>query len=62
MSNCGSSHAWESRVKNSADQKSIQKTIMNERLSILQWEALAAEISNSINNLPLAIGNITGDP
>ena len=41
--------------------ESILKTIMNERLSILQWETLAAEISNSINNLPLAIGNITGD-
>ena len=34
---------------------------MKERLSILQWETLAAEISNSIDNLPLAIGNITGD-
>ena len=42
--------------------ESIQKTIMNERLSILQWEALAAQISNSINNLSLAIGNITGGP
>ena len=42
--------------------ESIQKTIMNERLSILQWEALAAQISNSINNLPIAIGNITSDP
>ena len=34
---------------------------MKERLSILQWETLAAEISNSINNIPLAIGKITGD-
>ena len=42
--------------------ESTQKRIMKERLSILQWKALAAEISNSINNLPLAIGNITGDP
>ena len=41
--------------------ESVQKTIKNERLSILQWETLAAEISNSIKNLPLAIGNITGD-
>ena len=38
-----------------------KKKIMKERLSILQWETLAAEISNSIDNLPLAIGNITGD-
>ena len=42
--------------------ESTQKRIMKERLSVLQWKALAAEISNSINNLPLAIGNITGDP
>ena len=35
---------------------------MNERLSVLQWETLPAEISHSISNLPLAIGNITGDP
>ena len=41
--------------------ESIQKAIINEQLSILQWETLAAEISNSINNLPLAIGNLTGD-
>ena len=41
--------------------ESIQKTIINKRLSVLQWKPLAAEISNSIINLPLAIGNITGD-
>ena len=32
---------------------SIEKTLHNERLSILQWETVCAEISNSINNLPL---------
>ena len=41
--------------------ESFQKTIMNQRLSILEWETSAAEISNSINNLPLAIVNITGE-
>ena len=41
--------------------ESIQKTIMNEQLLILQRETLPAEISNSINNLSLATGNITGD-
>ena len=41
--------------------ESIQKTIMNERLLILQWETVAAEISTSINNLSLAIGSITSD-
>ena len=47
--------------KNRLIKESIQKTIINERLSILQWETLAAEISNSISNLSLAIGNITVD-
>ena len=56
------SNARESRAKNSADQRiNSKKKIMKERLSIFQWETLAAEISNSINNLPLTIGNITGD-
>ena len=29
----------------------------NERLSVIQWETLLASISNSINNLPLGLGN-----
>ena len=37
------------------------KTMSNERLSILQWETLAAEVANSINYLPLALGSITSD-
>ncbi|XP_066931129.1 uncharacterized protein [Clytia hemisphaerica] len=37
--------------------KSIDKTAGNQRLSILHWETLASTISNSINNLPLAVGN-----
>ena len=37
--------------------KSVHKTLMNKRLSIMQWETLAASISNSINNMPLALGN-----
>ena len=38
--------------------KSIEKSASNERLSLLHWETLAATISNTINNLPLAVGNI----
>ena len=41
--------------------KSITTTMSNNRLSILQWETLSASIANSINNLPLALGNIKGD-
>ena len=37
--------------------KSLSKNISNKRLSILQWETLCQQISNSINNLPIGIGN-----
>ena len=35
--------------------KSINKTVSNERLSLLQWETLGSTIANSINNMPLAL-------
>ena len=41
--------------------KSIEKTMLNERLSVIQWETCAVEIANRINDLPLAIGNIVSD-
>jgi len=37
---------------------SLEKTIQNERLSLLQWETITALISNTINNLPLAVRSI----
>ena len=37
------------------------RTVHFARLSVLEWETLCAEISNSINNLPIAIGNETKD-
>ena len=40
---------------------SLEKHLCKNRLSIMQWETLAAEISNCINNLPLALGNIVSD-
>ena len=40
-------------------QETISKSVHNHRLSVLQWETLCSEIGNSINNLPLAIGNET---
>ena len=36
---------------------SLSKSLMNDRLSIMQWETLSASISNTINNMPLALGN-----
>ena len=46
----------ESNVK-----ESLEKTISNQRLSVLQWETSAAEVWNAINDLPLALGNIVSD-
>ena len=37
---------------------SIIKSLQNERISLLQWEILASKIANTINDLPLALGNI----
>lgn len=37
---------------------SLEKKMSNNRLSIMQWETMAATIANSINNLPLALRNI----
>lgn len=40
---------------------SIEKTIINERLSASQRETLAAETCNTVNDLALAVGNIIRD-
>lgn len=40
---------------------SMEKNMHYERLSILQWETLAAEVANTINDLPLALGNVCGE-
>lgn len=37
--------------------KSIHKTLDNRRLSVMQWETLGLEIANSINNMPIGVGN-----
>ena len=38
---------------------SIERTLKNDRISILQWETIMQQISNSINNLPIGLGNKT---
>ena len=40
---------------------SLEKAVHNERLSIIQWETIAAQISNSINNMPIAIRGVKSD-
>ena len=42
-------------------QESFSKCNNNSRLSIIQWETLGNQVANSINNLPIAIGNIVED-
>ena len=39
----------------------IEKSMQNERLSMLQWETLVSQIANSINDLPLAVGSVISD-
>ena len=41
--------------------KSIEKTMLNEQLSVIQWETCEAEIANRINDLLLAMGNTVSD-
>ena len=41
--------------------RSLEKSLNNRRLTIMQWETITAEIANNINNLPLALGNIVSD-
>ena len=44
-----------------AVQESLEKTVHSARLSNIQWETLCAEIANSLNNMPIAIGNEVED-
>ena len=41
--------------------KSIAKSFEKERLSILQWETVASQIANCMNDLPLALGDDVSD-
>ena len=41
--------------------QSIEKELNNQRLSLIQWETLGSQIANSINNLPLGLGNKVAD-
>ena len=56
-------HNFNGKVEHKTCQikESLEKSVLNQRLSILQWETVAAEISNAINDLPLALGNLVRD-
>ena len=53
------SHYVHGKVERKIQQvkKSIDKTLQNERLSIIRWETLGQQIANSINNMPIGLGN-----
>ena len=44
-----------------AIRESIEKSMHNERLSVLQWETLTAQVSNSLNDMPIALTNAVTD-
>ena len=52
-------HYYHGKVERKIQQvkKSLSKMVCGERLSILQWETLGQQVSNSINNLPIGLGN-----
>ena len=58
-----SGHFMHGRVERKIKQikMSIEKLLCNQRLSLLQWETMAAQISNSINNLPIGLGSKVAD-
>ena len=41
--------------------KSVKLSVQNERLSVIQWETLMQQTSNSINNLPIGVKNKSED-
>ena len=49
----------EHRVKHV--KQSLEKTISNQRLSVLQWKTIQVEVSNAVNDLSLVLENIVSD-
>ena len=39
----------------------LEKSVLNQRLSVLQWETVGPEITNAINDLPSALGKLVSD-
>ena len=40
---------------------SINKSLSNQKLSVIQWETISSEIANSVNDLPLALHGVVAD-
>ena len=41
--------------------ESLEKSVFNQRLSVLQWETVGTQIANSINDLPISLGSVVAD-
>ena len=52
---------WKVERKIRSIRESLEKELNNQRLSLLQWETLGKQIANSLNNLPLGLGNKSAD-
>ena len=58
-----SGHYMHGRVERKIRQirSSLEKNLCHQRLSLLQWETIAAQISNSVNNLPIGLRGKVAD-
>jgi hypothetical protein len=58
-----SGHNMHGRVERKIKQikASIEKQLYNQRLSVIQWETMSAEIANSVNNLPIGLHSKVAD-
>ena len=41
--------------------ESLERSVVNERLSVLQWETVGTQIANSINDLPISLGSVVAE-
>ena len=58
-----SGHFMHGRVERKIKQikESLEKSLYNERLSVMQWETMMSQVYNSINNLPIGLRNKVAD-
>jgi len=59
----GDGHNYNGKVERKIREikHSLVKSYNDQRLSVLQWETVSAEIANCINDLPILLGNYVSD-
>ncbi|XP_066922616.1 uncharacterized protein [Clytia hemisphaerica] len=57
----GHNHHGRVERKIQAVKSSLEKSMHQDRLSIIQWETIAAGVANSINDMPIAVRNVKGN-